>query len=348
MKRTPKASSERQRNANTKLAQRRQRTLELAIELGDVTKACLLSGCHRSSFYEWKRRFELHGFEGLKNLSRSNRTHPQTTPDVVVERIKQLALVHPASGCNRHQATLASEGIRISAITIQKILNDNGLGSRIERWLVLETRHFEEGIEITPEQTMFLEKMNPCFRERHIRPVAPGEILAADTIFVGTLWPVGKVYLHAVVDTFCSYSFGFLHTSRKPEAAVALLRSDVLPFYRDLGLDVKAVFTDSGREFCGDIDHPYELYLHLNGIEHRGRENHRVQMSGFFTRFAKTVLDEFFRFNMVRPPYKSVSALQADLDGWLFDYNTTNPHLGYPNHGKSPEEIVKLYFNDEI
>jgi hypothetical protein len=47
------------------------------------------------------------------------------------ERIKALALEHPAYGCNRHEATLALEGVRVSAITIQKILNDNGLGTRI-------------------------------------------------------------------------------------------------------------------------------------------------------------------------------------------------------------------------
>ena len=70
---------------------------------------------------------------------------------------------------------------------------------------------------------------------------APGELLSADTFFVGTLKGVGKVYLHAVVDTFGSYAFGFLHVSKQPEAAVAVLHNDVLPFYRNLDLPVKAV-----------------------------------------------------------------------------------------------------------
>ena len=30
------------------------------------------------------------------------------------------------------------EGVRVSAITIQKILTDNGLGTRVDRWLALE------------------------------------------------------------------------------------------------------------------------------------------------------------------------------------------------------------------
>jgi hypothetical protein len=46
-----------------------------------------------------------------------------------------LALLHPACGCNRLDAL---EWLRLSAITIQKILNDKGLGTRHERWRALE------------------------------------------------------------------------------------------------------------------------------------------------------------------------------------------------------------------
>ena len=73
---------------------------------------------------------------------------------------------------------------------------------------------------------------------------------------MGSLKGVGKVYLHAVVDTYGSYAFGFLHVSKQPEAAVAVLHNDVLPFYRRLDLAVKAVLTDNGREFCGTDRHP--------------------------------------------------------------------------------------------
>jgi len=40
----------------------------------------------------------------------------------------------------------------VSSITIQKLLNDNGLGTRIDRWLALEQANAEKTIEITPEQ----------------------------------------------------------------------------------------------------------------------------------------------------------------------------------------------------
>ncbi len=67
---------------------------------------------------------------------------------------------------------------------------------------------------------------------------------------------MGRVYLHAVVDTYGSFAFGFLHTSKQPEAAVAVLHNNALPFYQALGFEVTAVITDNGREFCGKGNSP--------------------------------------------------------------------------------------------
>lgn len=289
------AESGTERDASSKLARQRLSVIELAARLGNAAEACRRRGMDRTSFYEWKRRFQTHGFDGLKDLPPIHRSHPQTTPPETVERIKALALEHPAYGCNRIEALLALEGRRVSAITVQKILNDNGLGSRYDRWLALEQANAGQAIDLTGEQVAFLEKLNPTFRERHVESQAPGEVLCADTFFVGTLKGVGKVYLHAVVDTYGSYAFGFLHVSKQPEAAVAVLHNDVLPFYEGLGLPVGAVLTDNGREFCGTDTHPYELYLALNGIEHRKTKVRSPRTNGFVERFNGTVLDEFFR-----------------------------------------------------
>jgi Transposase and inactivated derivatives len=347
MGRTSTAKKSAPRDAASKVAQQRLSVLELAKELGNVAEACRQRGMDRTSFYEWKRRFQTHGFAGLKDLPPIHKSHPQTTPPEVVEKIKELALEHPSFGCNRFEAMLALEGIRVSSITIQKILNDSGLGTRHDRWLALEAKHAEKAIELTGEQTAFLEKLNPCFRERHVESGAPGELLSADTFFVGSLKGVGKVYLHAVVDTFGSYAFGFLHVSKQPEAAVAVLHNDVLPFYRLLDLPVKAVLTDNGREFCGTEKHPYELYLDLNGIEHRRTKVRTPKTNGFVERFNGTVLDKFFRVKMRETFYETVDALQADLDAWLVHYNTERPHLGYRNQGRRPIETVMSFVSQE-
>ena len=137
------------RDAATKLAEHRLSVLELARELGNVAEACRRRGLDRTSFYEWKRRFQTQGFEGLKDLPPVHKSHPMTTPPETVARIKELALEHPAYGCNRLEAMLALKGTRVSSITIQKILNDSGLGSKYDRWLALEEKTAGKAIELT-------------------------------------------------------------------------------------------------------------------------------------------------------------------------------------------------------
>jgi transposase InsO family protein len=150
-----------------------------------------------------------------------------------------------------------------------------------------------------------------------------------------------------VVDTYGSHAFGVLHVSKQPEAAVAVLHNDVLPFHRNLDLPVPAVLTDNGREFCGSERHPYELDLDLNGIEQRRARVKSPKTNGFVARFTGTVLDEFFRVKMRETVYETVDALQADLDAWLVHHNTERPHLGYRNQGRRPIETVMPFVSKE-
>ena len=118
---------------------------------------------------------------------------------------------------------------------MQNILIKNGIASRYDRPLKLEEQALGKKIDLSAEQIKHIEKANPTFKERHIESSRPGELIGQDTFFVGTLKGIEKVYLQAVVDTFGSYAFGFLHTSKRPECAAAILHNDVLPFYKKQG-----------------------------------------------------------------------------------------------------------------
>lgn len=329
--------------AEEKIARQRLSVLQLAETLDNVSEACRQRGMTRTQFYEYKKRFQTFGFEGLKDLPPIHKTHPQTTPPEVVARILELALTHPSKGCKYISDLLRLEGRYVSGPTVQSILDKHELGTRFQRLLKLEQQHLEARIELTPEQIQAIEKANPVFRERHVESARPGELLSADTFLVGHFKGIGKVYLHAVVDTYGSYGFGFLHTSKQPQAAAALLHNDVLPFYADHNLTVQAVLTDNGREFCGTDTHPYELYLALNDIEHRRTRVRTPRTNGFVERFQRTVLEEFFVQTLRTNFYETVEALQADLDAWLRFYNIERPHQGYRNMGRRPYDTLQLY-----
>ena len=330
-------------SAEIKLAKQRLSALQLAEALGNVSEACRRRGISRTQFYEYKRRFQTHGLEGLKDLPPIHKSHPQTTPPEIVEKILELSLANPMWGCVRLSDQLKLMGISVSSPTIQKILIKHGMGSRYQRLLKLEEKALDQKIELTPEQVKAIEKANPCFKERHVESSRPGELLCQDTFYVGHLKGVGKVYLQAVVDTYCSYGFGYLHTGKLPEHAAAIVHNDVLPQYLEWKIPISAILTDNGREYCGKEHHTYELYLRLNDIEHRTTKVRSPQTNGFVERFNRTVLDEFLRPSLRQKFYGSVEALQEDLDKWLKHYNEERPHRGYRNRGKRPLDAIKEY-----
>jgi len=330
-------------DAKEKVAWQRLSVLELAQALGNVSEACRQRGMDRTSFYQYKRQFQTHGLEGLKDLPPVHKTHPMTTPQAVVDRILALSLEHPGWGCTRLSDMLKLQGVSVSSPTVQNILIKHGMGGKYDRLLKLEEKAEKEPITLTADQIRLIEKANPCYRERHVESSRPGELLAQDTFYVGQLKGVGKVYLQAVVDTYGSYAFGFLHITKLPACSVAVLHNDALPFYREKGITVNAVLTDNGREYCGTEAHPYEVYLALNDIEHRKTKVRRPQTNGFVERFNRTALDEFFRTAFRERFYDTVDQLQADLDAWLDHYNNERPHRGYRNMGKRPTDTVTEY-----
>jgi transposase InsO family protein len=148
-----------------------------------------------------------------------------------------------------------------------------------------------------------------------------------------------------VVDTFGSDAFGFLYAGRVPEAAVAVLHNEVLPFYAERDLPVGAILTDNGREFCGTETHPYELYLALHEVAHRRTKVRSPRTNGFVERFHGTVQDEFFQPALRQRFYPTPEDFQPDLDAWLNHSNTERPHRGYRNRGRRPLDTVNDYLS---
>lgn len=68
--------------------------------------------------------------------------------------------------------------------------------------------------------------------------------------------------------------------------------------------------------------HPYELYLTINQIEHRRIRPGSPESNGFCERFHRTVQEEFFAVAFRKTTYESVAQLQADLDQYLAFYKS--------------------------
>jgi len=320
------------KNAKNKLT-----LLELAQKLGSVSAACRHMNYSRSQFYEIKRRFQLEGFQGLIDRPPIPKSHPNQKSQQVVTRVLGLTREYPAWGHGRIAAQARLQGIQVCATTVYAIWKKRDLSRRFQRWLWVEKHYRKEGLTLTEEQIKELERLNPCLKERHVESPRPGYLLCQDTFYVGHFKGIGRVYLQAVVDTYCSLGFAKLYTSKEAITAADLLNDRVIPFYQDHKITIEHILTDNGSEYCGrKLEHYYQVLLTLHGIKHRRTKVARPRTNGFVERFNRTILNEFFRGILRRKFYTKLQDLQKDLDQWLTEYNTKRPHLGYRNMGKTP------------
>ena len=324
-----------------KLINRKLSILELAEYLKNVSQACKINGVSRQHFYDIKKAYEEHGLEGLKEKTRrkpclKNRVAPEIE-DAVVKKTYDC----PAYGQVRLSNELRKDGILVSSGGVRSIWQRHSLETFKKRLLALEEKAAKEGIVYTEAQLQALETAK---REREndpdeIETQHPGYLISQDTLYVGYLKGVGRLYQQTVIDTYGSVAFAKLYTTKVPVTAADILNDRVLPFFEEENIPVLRVLTDRGTEFCGSPDkHPYQLYLQLNDIDHTKTKVRSPQSNGICERFHQTVLNEFYRVTFRKKIYADIETLQSDLDEYMLKYNTERTHQGKRCKGRTPME----------
>lgn len=281
---------------NQRIIKHKVGLLNLADELGNISKACKTMGISRDTFYRYREAVNEGGVDALIDQSRRVPNLKNRVDPAVEQAVLEHAIEDPAHGQARVSNELRKKGVFVSPSGVRSIWLRHDLANFKQRLNALEAKVAEEGVILTESQVRALERKKlddeAC---GEIDTAHPGYLGSQDTFYVGTFKGVGRVYQQTYVDTYSKVAQCKLYTTKTPITAADLLNDKVLPFYEAEDLPVLRILTDRGTEYCGRADqHDYQLYLAVNDIEHTKTKARHPQTNGICERFHKTILQAFY------------------------------------------------------
>ena len=329
-------------NTREKVIKHKVGLLNLAEELGNVSRACKVISLSRDTFYRYKAAVDEGGVEALVDSNRRQPNPKNRIDSVVEEAVIAYALEQPAHGQVRASNELRKRGISVSPTGVRGAWMRNNLACFRDRFRALEEKVAAESLILTESQVAALEKKRYDDEAAgEIETAHPGYLGSQDTFYVGTLKGVGRIYQQTFVDTCSKVAAAKLYTAKTPITAADLLNDRVLPLFEAHELPLLRILTDRGTECCGRVEqHDYELYLAVNDIDHTKTKAKSPQTNGICERFHKTLLQEFYQVTFRKKVYADIESLQRDLDAWVEEYNTERTHQGKMCCGRTPMQTL--------
>lgn len=337
-------------NTNNTIIKNKAGLLNLAQELGNISRACKVMGFSRDTFYRYQSAVEEGGVDALLNKSKRGPNLKNRVDSAIEEAVVALAIDEPAWGQTRVSNQLRAKGLSVSPAGVRNILLRHDLENMKKRLKALEEKVAKEGLVLTESQLKIMEQKS-LEKEAYgeIETQHPGYLGSQDTFYVGTLKGVGRVYQQTFVDTYSKVAACKLYNMKTPITAADLLNDKVLPLFDEHEVPMLRMLTDRGTEYCGKVDqHDYQLFLAVKNIDHTKTKARHPQTNGIVERFHKTILNEFYQTAFRKKIYTTLEELQKDLDEWIEYYNKQRTHQGKMCYGRTPwqtfldgKEIVK-------
>ena len=111
--------------------------LNLAAELGNISKACRVMGVSRDTFYRYQAARDAGGIEALFDVSRRKPNLKNRVDEATEEAVVQFAVEYPAHGQARTSNEPRKKGIFVSPSGVRSIWLRHGLANFRQRLAVV-------------------------------------------------------------------------------------------------------------------------------------------------------------------------------------------------------------------
>lgn len=319
---------------------RKTNIVELGKTLGNISEACRRLGVSRQHYYDIKGTIQEEGIDGLVEKSRAKPRVGNRVNETIEKRVLEFSLENPIAGQVRVSNELKQEGVIVSSGGVRGIWLRHDLTTKDQRLKRLEKYHQETNCLLTESQVIALESAKEEKKAHgEIETHHPGFLVAQDTYYIGYIKGVGKIYQQTGIDTFSNVGFAKIYTEKTALTSADFLNDKVLPYFDADHMKVLRMLTDRGTEYgWQNLEHPYQLFLHLNDIEHSRTKARHPQTNGAVERLNQIIQNEFYALAFRKKLYKSIGEIQADLDAYIENYNNKRTNQGKRCQGRTPRQ----------
>jgi transposase InsO family protein len=244
--------------------------------------------------------------EGLCNAKPIARSHPNRTPDEVVEKVLHLRRKYHLGPIRIVWYLERYHGIQVSDAGVYRILRRNGL-NRLPRGTRMRKVHTKRYSKRVPGHHIQMDVKFLTFKGNHGRRIKRFQFTAIDDATRVRAMKIYRRHNQANAIDFVDHVI------------------DKFPFR------IREIRTDNGHEFQAN----FHWHVEDKGIRHAYIKPSSPQLNGKVERSHRTDEQEFYQLMT----YKGDVDLEAKLEEWERFYNFARPHGAFD--GKTPYEALR-------
>ena len=136
-------------NTTDKIIKHKVGLLNLAEELGNVSKACKMMGLSRDTFYRYKSAVDEDGIQALFDQNRRKPNMKNRVDQHIEQAVIEYAVEYPAHGQHRTSNELRKGGVFVSGSGVRSVWVRHDLANFKSRLKALEAKVAQDGIVLT-------------------------------------------------------------------------------------------------------------------------------------------------------------------------------------------------------
>ena len=271
-----------------------------------VLQECLEYGIPRSTFYEWKKKYELGGKDGLLRNKPIAINHPNKIRQPVIDKVLDLRKNYHLGPIRISWYLIRYHGINVSESSVYRILVRNGL-NRLPKTASRRTVH----------------------TKRYAKKV-PGHQVQVDVKFATFNYSSGnkiRRFQFTAIDDATRIRALKMYKKHNQTSAIDFIDYVIEKF----PFRIHTIRTDRGHEFQAR----FHWHVEDKGMRHVYIKPRSPQLNGKVERSHRTDQEEFYQLLT----YTDDVDLNEKLEAWENFYNFNRTHGAF--EGKTPYEALK-------